>query len=116
MVRRQSATESDIAPPHLPDSRPPIYQNHDHSFTLQTVMEMQKSVGQLTEAVCALRSSIDKQSNRMEKLEDKLSDVTHKLYAAGVILVALLAFGGFIVDKAWDLMVDQIKTHQPQNH
>lgn len=81
----------------------------DHSFTLQSIMEIQKSIGQLTEAVKNLDSSIRQQGDDVRELKEKMSGVTHKLYAAGVLLAIALAIGGFIVDKAWDLVVDQIK-------
>lgn len=87
---------------------PQHFINADHSFTLQTVMELQKSTGQLTECINSLRSSVDKQTTKLEKLEDKLSSVTHKIYAASVVLTIMVAVGGFIVNKAWNLMAQQI--------
>lgn len=80
----------------------------DHSFTLQAIMELQKSTGQLTEAVSALRGSVDKFDKKLDKIEEKVSGVTHKLYAATVVLAILVCIGGFIVNKAWDLMAKQI--------
>lgn len=75
-------------------------------------MELHKSTGQLTECVNSLRSAIDSQSAQLEKIEEKVSGVTHKLYAAGVVLTILLMVGGFIVNKAWDLMAQQISFKQ----
>jgi len=71
-------------------------------------MELQKSTGQLTEAVASLRNSIEKQDAKLDKIETSLSGITHKLYAAGVVLAILLTIGGFIINKAWDLMAKQI--------
>lgn len=82
--------------------------HHDHSFTLQAIMELQRSVGQLTGSVDSLRLSIDSQKEKINKLEEKLSGVTHKIYAAGVVLAILLAIGGFVVSKAWDMMAHKI--------
>ena len=89
-------------------STPQSFASPEYNFTLQIVFELQKSTGQLTEAVTSLKASIDRQTGRIEKLEDKLSGVTHKVYAAGVVLLILLGLGGFIVNKAWDLMVQKI--------
>lgn len=65
-------------------------------------------MGQLTEAVRSLQGAIEKQGTRLDKFEEKLSGVTHKIYAAGVVLAILVVVGGFIVNKAWDLMVQQL--------
>ena len=72
-------------------------------------MEIQGSIGGLTEAVRNLNSNIEKQNETIGKLEEKLSGVTQKIYAAGVVLAVLLVIGGFVVDKAWDLVADQVK-------
>lgn len=81
----------------------------DHSFTLQAIMDIQKSNGQLTEAVSSLRLSIDKLDSKLDRVEGTVSGVTHKIYAAGVVLAILVALGGFMVNKAWDLMVKQVQ-------
>jgi len=92
---------------------PRHFSGADHSFTLQAVMELQKSTGHLTEAVAGLRRSVDSQADRLQGIEDKLSGVTHKLYAAGVVLALLLAIGGFIVNKAWDFMAARLVQFEP---
>lgn len=95
------------------------YVGGDHSFTLQAIMELQRSTGELRSSVQSLKESIEKlDSNierslqrvdsRMDRFDEKVSGVTHKIYAAGVVLLILLAVGGFIVNKAWDLMAEQI--------
>ena len=60
----------------------------DYSFTLQAIMEMQKAVGGLTEAVNTLKTLAEKQGERLDK-------ISHRIYAAGVILtiaVPVIAF------------------------
>lgn len=113
-------------------STPQYTGSHDHSFTLQTIMELQKNTGQLTEAINSLRSAIEKQEskidkaetiidnkmdkletnicNRLEKVESSVSIVTHKIYAATIILGILVIIGGFIVNKSWDIMVSQLQS------
>jgi hypothetical protein len=101
-------------------TQPPFTGHHDHSFTLQVVMELQRSTGQLTEAVQTLKSTVDRldikldrlneiQCSRIDSLGISISNIKKTLYATGVVLTLLLAVGGFIVDKSWDLVVDQIK-------
>lgn len=110
MAARQRTRSSEQSTPDVTGdvTTPQHFINADYSFTLQAVMELQKSTGQLTESINSLRSSVEKQTTKLEKLEDKLSAVTHKIYAAGVVLTILLAVGGFLVNKAWNLMAQQI--------
>lgn len=93
---------------------PQQYVSSDHSFTLQTIMELSKSTGELKSSIDSLKTAIEKQETKIEALEGTVSSVTHKIYAAGVVLVILLTVGGFIVNKAWDMMVIQISSSQAQ--
>jgi hypothetical protein len=72
------------SPGSLPESTPPRYPMTDYSFTLQVVMELQKSVGALTEAVNTLKV-------QGEKHATKLDSISHRIYAFGAI-IAIVAF------------------------
>jgi hypothetical protein len=89
-------------------STTPSFGNHDHSFTLQAIMEMQKSIGALQASSNNVSSSVDTLSKKLDKTDEKLSGVTHKIYGATAVLAILVALGGFVVNKAWDLMASQI--------
>jgi hypothetical protein len=108
--------------PALPDATPAVvgiepvpYTSHqDHSFTLQAIMELQKSVGALEAKQDTLIMAIREQGDRVEKtldrigerigkVEKELSEITKKIYAASAILAFLVAVGAFFVDKAWDM-------------
>lgn len=116
---RQASGQNDSTP-NTEASVPPGYGgNSDHSFTLQAIMEMQKSIGQLSAEIKTLSIQQDKVSGKfdklddklsgkMEKIDDKLSVVTHKIYAAGVVMAILLVVGGFIINKAWDMAVSHV--------
>lgn len=106
----QSQKDQELSTPDK-YSNPITPQNHEqpsHNFTLQAIMGLQKSTGQLTTAVESLKESIDKQDKKVTKLEETISGVTHKIYAATAILVIFVAIGSFIVSKAWDLMAKNI--------
>jgi len=85
----------------------------DHSFTLQAVMEMHRSIGQQTEAINQLGRTINSLDSRTKSVEDELSKVNTKLAIAASILAILLVVGGYIIDKVWDsawvLIAEQIK-------
>ena len=86
----------------------------DHSFTLQAIMEMQRSIGQQTEAINNLGHSINTLSSRTKSVEDETSKINTRLAIAASILAILLVVGGFIIDKVWDsawvLIAEQIKS------
>lgn len=87
---------------------PHAFPSHDHSFTLQTVLELQKSVGELCAEVRLTRDAVEKINGRLDKIDDKVSAVTHKLYAAGVVVAILLTVGGFVLTKAWDMAANHL--------
>lgn len=107
--RHVSKGKEPVTPAELNDSvTPQHYMGHDHSFTLQTIMELQKSTGQLIESVNNLRSSVDSQNSKLQKIEDGLADVKRKIYAAGIVIGIVMVVGGFFVNKIWDLFSQQI--------
>ena len=98
------------APPEASTkTTPQAYAGADHSFTLQTIMELQKSTGQLTEAVNSLKIAIEKQDLKLDKVGASVVSINNKVYAAGVVLAIFLVVSGFIVNKSWDLVVEQVK-------
>lgn len=107
MVRGRQGTSADTVPTSMPSSVPSP--NVDHSFTLQAVMEMQKSIGaldasvkSLTEATSALRASVT-------DVKDKVSKIEKTIYAAGVVLVIGLAAGGWMLNAAKDFALTAYK-------
>ena len=115
MAARKTPSTPEIVPAAAVGTEPAPYSgHHDHSFTLQAVMELQKSVGSLDAALRANTAAIEKLDARMDRMADrmdarignveyKLSGITKKIYAATVILAILVAVGAFVVDKAWDM-------------
>ena len=80
----------DERPGDLPDTRPP--QTTDHSFTLQAIMEIQKSIGGLSEKIGDLEGKIDAQGK-------KLNQISHIITASGAVLAVLVAVGSFFSDE-----------------
>lgn len=91
-----------------PASTPQSYPVHEHSFTLQTVLELQKSVGELCSEVRLTREAVEKLDSRLDKIEERVSAVTHKLYAASVVMAILVAIGAFVMNKAWDAAAEHL--------
>jgi hypothetical protein len=112
MAARKSPSLPDATPATISTEPAPYTGHQDHSFTLQVVMELQKSVGALEATIKANTTAIDKldarigrteekTESRLEgvegkldarlgRVEEKLSEVTKKIYAAGAILGILV--------------------------
>ncbi|TAL87487.1 MAG: hypothetical protein EPN46_03890 [Candidimonas sp.] len=86
-----------------------------HDFTLQTIMELQKSVGALGATITSLTQSVAEHTTKVDRIEDhlqkkiedigdKVSSMSHKIYAAGVVLAILVVIGGWMVNKSWELV------------
>ncbi len=67
-------------PREFPETTPPAqFLLSDYSFTLQTIMELQKAVGALTQAVTTLTNEVAEQGRLLDR-------ISHRVYAAGVVL------------------------------
>ena len=67
-------------------SPPPGLSVDQHSWVLQTVMELQKTVGKLTGTVESLSRTVEKQSTKIDALRDDLTKVLTSIRTAYVIL------------------------------
>lgn len=73
-------------------------------LVLNSIVGLERAVSALSTKVDALIDAQKTASSRLEKAEDKLSGVTHKIYAAGVVLFILVAVGGWVVNASWTLI------------
>lgn len=102
--------------PQPPQTPPPANGGGDYSpYVWKQLGDIQQALGRLESAINQVQRSQDKADEKLEKLEEKLSGVTHKIYAATAVLTILLVVGGFIVNKAWDLMAASIAQHATPN-
>jgi len=83
-------------PPELSEgSRQPI----DPSFGLfQLLVDLKGAVGEVEEAIRTLQKDSEKQG-------DKLSTLSHQIYAAWAVTLVVFAVAGFFIDKFWDSVV-----------
>lgn len=102
--------QRDVEPQESP-ARPPVpYAGHsDHSFTLQAVMEMQKSIGAMECSVGHLSSKLDSQKQTMDDMRKVVGSIEKVIYAAGVILLIALALGGWMLSTAKDFAMTYYK-------
>lgn len=118
-ARKTSTSEQADVVPQTPQSTPPLNAGGgDYSpFVWQQLGDIQKVLGRLESHTQRLSEDIQKLDGKMEETNAKLSNVNQKIYAAGVVLTILLALGGFIVNKSWDMMartlIEQSAAAQP---
>ena len=115
-LHNDNSYEDDVRGP-IGSPRSPQSQGHgssDHSFTLQAIMDLQKSNGQLTESVNSLKTSIESSNTKLNKIEDCVSGIEKKVYAAGVVIIIFLAFGGFLINKVADVYIQQMTSSPNQ--
>jgi flagellar hook-basal body complex protein FliE len=77
-------TPASPTPAQIPQTTPQAFAPADHSFVLQSVMEMQKTLGQLTQAVTTL-TEVSKKS------KEDLSEVSKDIHAAKVSMKIICA-------------------------
>ena len=70
----------------------------DHSFTLQMIMELQKSVGEINANLGQMKASIDSMKGKV----DDLVGWKNKILGGAAVLAAVIGIGGYIVGKASD--------------
>ena len=81
------------SPASMPEGTPSLASPTDHSWTLQAVMDMQRSVGVLCEKVDRLSSDINSLDGRIEVFGDKLDKVRHwqSVVTGGAVVVGAIA-------------------------
>ena len=85
-TKQRFKAPEEASPEQYPVSPPPGYRADDHSWTLQTIMEIQKSIGALTQATTTLTDTVQAQGSKLDK-------ISHRIYGLFAILAAL----GFLV-------------------
>jgi len=76
--------------------------------TMQALLDIQRSLGEMQSDIKSLNSKIESTDKKLDKIDDKLSGVTHKVYAAGIVLTITLVIGGFAVNKGWDFLAKHV--------
>lgn len=87
--RESPSPDMPPSPSQFPATTPPGYNTtYDPSFILQSVLEMQKNLGQLNQAITNL-------TEESKKNGVTLGEISHKVYAAKVVIwIAGIVLGG----------------------
>ncbi len=98
------------SPPELqsagsPSDGAPSY-SVSNALVVESLMQIQKSLGLLIAQVETLKDSSGKQ-------EQKLDRLSHAVYAASAVVAVLAALGGFLLNKVWDGVAQLLHTFPP---
>ena len=94
MAKRPSPS-SDTPPKEFPEVPPSYGRSVGDMHLVESMMQIQNSIGQLTASVEHLKTASDTQSRKLDK-------ISHNVFAAGVVITIVVAIGGFFLNKVWD--------------
>lgn len=114
-LRQERHNDTTPDEPQVAPTSGGLYGMSTHDMTLHTLMQLQRTVGSLEGTVSNLSKAIDSQSAaaksestgsaaRLDLIDTKISGITHKMYAASVVLTITIVIGGWAVNKTWDLV------------
>jgi hypothetical protein len=87
--------------PRMPETLPPPMPSGDYSYTLEIVMNMQNSLGKLTEAVDGLKTRQAEQATKLDRM-------SHQIYAAIVVIVVFGAILTFFAKSINDAITSRV--------
>jgi hypothetical protein len=90
-----------IAPQTAPQA---AFSQPGHDFTLQAVMELHKSVGEMNATMRGMKNSIDSVKGKV----DDLVGWKHMIIGGAAALGAVIALLGFVVGKASDYVAIKV--------
>lgn len=97
---------SETTPKDFPEVKPPAYaEGVAGAYLVESMMQMQKTLGELSASVEHLKSEADKQGAKLDR-------ISHIMFASGVVLAILIAVGGFFLNKIWDGVFALLNTAQ----
>jgi hypothetical protein len=106
--KRGGGSQRQSTPGALPSTNPISYPSTEHNWTLQTVFELQKTVGQLTQAVSTL-------TGQQGEFSKKLDRISHQIYAAIAIIVLIGAVLTFFSKGINDIIVHTLENPPAQS-
>lgn len=87
------ADETPASPPQMPP--PNIGRGHPEYHFVESIMTMQKTLGQIDSSIQALTKSIDSTKTKV----DALIEWKNRILGGVMVLGAVIALGGFLVSK-----------------
>jgi hypothetical protein len=80
---------TDATPQSMPKTTPQEYSSAGHDFTLQAVMEMQRTLGGVAERIDGLSGGLEKMADKLGDIEKAVHAVKIGAIVAGAILTVV---------------------------
>ena len=100
---KPGAPSSPTVPSDYPVTSP--FPSGDYSYTVELVGTIQNQLGKLTEAVETLKAQTADHGNKLSEIGKDIHAAKTTLKIVGAIIAALLAFAGWVGNKAVDAFV-----------
>jgi xanthine/uracil/vitamin C permease (AzgA family) len=94
----------EVNPTKLPETTPLSFPGSDYSFTLQAVFEMKGTLHELKKAIEIL-------TQQSKENHDKLSKMSHLIYAVSAVVTVIGFIAGYVIKALWDLISPIIRSH-----
>jgi|GEM_PF-5079569 len=108
-MNTQNNNDRGTEPVRPATTTPTNYSTQDHSFTLQLIMELQRSIGQVAESVAQGHRDSQRIESKLDTLDASMTSVKVTITVAGVVLAIIIAISGFFIDKAWDVISNHVE-------
>jgi len=112
-MARTQQSPSDTTPSQFPNTTPPGYPSPTHDFTLQAVMEMQKTLGQLTQAVTTLTETAKENRTEIGTISKQVYAAKVVITIAGVILAGLGSAAVYLLCEVWKAIYPVLQIKPP---
>jgi hypothetical protein len=99
--RERGRPDEQVSPSRFAETTPPIMPSGDYSYTVEIVMNMQHSLGKLTEAVDGLKTRQAEQGAKLDSLDKKV-------YAAIVLILVFGAILSFFAKSINDAITERV--------
>ena len=106
--KRFPGIDSDTAP-QVPQSAPTQFANGNHDFTLQCVVELQKSMGEVNATMRSVKDALDGVKSKV----DDLVGWKHKIIGGAAVLVIVGGVLGWAIGKASDYVSIRVPSGVP---
>ena len=97
-------------PEQYPVATPPGLQAADHSWVLQTTVELQKSVGALTQAVATLTEQVKDQGTKLDAMRHEVTAARAAIKTAGWLLGGLAAVIAWLLYRLPPVVTSVLET------
>lgn len=108
--RSQPSSAAEGSPREFASTPPPSTPMLDHSFGLQAIMEMQKSLGQLNANVERLISDSKSHGDKIDAMRHQATFIKGGMAASVFFLTVIVGVASFILNAKWEALLTAFKT------